>query len=261
MDLRILTVGDVVGVPGKSVLKKKLAEFRAAREIDLVIANAENVTNGNGITPKDADDLFAAGVDVLTGGDHVWRRHEFLPVVEKDPRVVRAANFAKQAPGRGWTIVPTGRGVDVGVTHVIGRVFMAPIDCPFAAADLAVKQLRAKTNVIIVDMHAEATSEKIAMGRFLDGQVSAVFGTHTHVATADEQVLKGGTGYITDVGMTGPHDSVLGRRVDRVLKKFVTGLPASFDVAEGDERINAALFTIDARSGRCSKVERVEVRA
>lgn len=260
MELRILAVGDVVGIPGKNVLRRRLKRLREERAIDFVVANAENVTNGSGIAPRDAHDLFDSGVDALTCGDHVWRRHETLPLVASDPRMIRAANYTQHAPGRGYSVLGTAKGVDVGVIHLIGRVFMPPIDCPFAAATAAIAVVKAKTSVIVVDMHGEATSEKVAMGRYLDGAVSAVFGTHTHVATADAQVLPKGTGYITDVGMTGPYDSVLGRRVDRVLKKFVTGMPAAFDVAEGDERIGAALFTVDARSGRCSAVERIEVR-
>jgi metallophosphoesterase (TIGR00282 family) len=260
MQIRILTVGDIVGAPGRNTVAKHLKPLREARGIDFVVANAENVFNGSGITPRDAEVLFQSGVDCITCGDHVWKRREFMDVAAKDERIVRAANFAAAAPGRGFTVLTTHGGHEVAVVHVIGRVFMQPIDCPFAAAQKAVEKARVRTPIVVVDMHCEATSEKLAMGRYLDGQVSVVFGTHTHVATADAQVLPKGTGYITDVGMTGPHDSILGRRVDRVLKKFVTGLPSPFDVAEGDERLMAALFTVDVRSGRCTEVERVEVK-
>ncbi|MBI4882336.1 MAG: TIGR00282 family metallophosphoesterase [Planctomycetes bacterium] len=260
MQLRILTIGDIVGAPGRAVLRKHLKTLRQERGVDLVIANAENVTKGSGITAEHARHVFDSGVDAITGGDHVWRRSEAIQLVENDARVLRAANFSRQAPGRGYTVLPTAKGIDVGLVHLVGRVFMAPIDCPFEAGAAAVAALRAKSRVIVVEMHCEATSEKIAMGRFLDGKVSVVFGTHTHVPTADVQILPGGTGYITDVGMTGPYDSVLGRRTDRVLKRFVTGMPSSFDVAEGDARIGAALFTVDAESGRCQEAERVEVR-
>lgn len=260
MHLNILTIGDIVGSPGRTILEKELRALQERESVDLTVANAENVTNGSGISVKDAEALFRAGVDVITCGDHVWRNHELIALVEKDKRIVRAANFSKQAPGRGHTVVGTAKGIDVGVAHVVGRVFMQPVDCPFAAVDHAVETLRGKTRVIIVDMHGEATSEKVAMGRFLDGRVSAVFGTHTHVATADIQVLEKGTGYITDVGMTGPYESILGRRVDRVLKRFVTGMPARFSVARGDERIGAALFRVDATSGRCESARRIEVK-
>lgn len=261
MDIRILTVGDVVGAPGVSVLKQHLKPLRRAREIDFVVANAENVTNGSGIAVKDAEALFRYGVDAITCGDHVWRKPETLGLVERDERVVRAANFHPRTPGRGYTVLGTQRGTDVAVVHLIGRVYMPPIDCPFTAASDIVDRLRARTRVIVVDMHCEATSEKVAMGRHLDGRASVVFGTHTHVPTADAQVLPGGTGYITDVGMTGPYDSVLGRRTDRVLKRFTTGMPARFDVATGDARIGAALFVVDAATGRCKSAERIEVAA
>lgn len=260
MYLRILCIGDIVGSPGRRALRDRLKILREDLDVDLVIANAENVTAGSGISSSDAKDLFRSGVDVMTTGDHVWRRRDALPLVEGDERIVRAANFHKAAPGRGFTVVSTPKGVDVGVTHAIGRVFMPPIDCPFAAVDAAVTRMRVRTKVIVVDMHCEATSEKVAMGRFVDGRASAVFGTHTHVPTADACVLPRGTGYITDVGMTGPYESVLGRRVDRVLKKFTTGMPAAFDVAEDDVRIGAALFTVDAATGRCEEAERIEVR-
>lgn len=260
MVLNILTIGDIVGAPGRRILHRRLRRLRERLEVHCVVANAENVTNGSGISAHDAHELFHAGVDVITTGDHVWRRRDALPLVENDARIVRAANFTRAAPGRGHTVVEVA-GVEVGVTHVIGRVFMPPIDCPFAAVDAAVQALGERTPIIVVDVHCEATSEKVALGRYLAGRVSVVFGTHTHVATADACVLPGGTGYITDVGMTGPYDSVLGRRTDRVLKKFTTGLPAVFEVAEGDVRIAGALFRVDRATGRCVAVERIEVCA
>lgn len=260
MQLRILTVGDVVGAPGRAAMKQHLKPLRQERDIDFVVANAENVTNGSGISVKDAEALFRSGVDCITGGDHIWRKQETIALADSDRRVVRAANFSAHAPGRGFTVLPSIKGIDVGVIHVLGRVFMPPIDCPFTAATAAVDRVRARTKVIIFDMHCEATSEKVAMGRHLDGRVSAVFGTHTHVPTADAQILPNGTGYITDVGMTGPYDSVLGRRTDRVLRRFTTGMPARFDVATDDARLCGALFTVDATTGRCLEVERIELR-
>ncbi|MFH0943698.1 MAG: TIGR00282 family metallophosphoesterase [Planctomycetota bacterium] len=260
MIVNLLTIGDIVGTPGRKLLRKHLKRLVQDRAVDLVVANAENVANGSGITRSDAEDLFASGVDVITTGDHVWRKKEVIPLMEQDRRVLRAANLGRHCPGRGSVVVSTARGIEVGVLHLLGRVFMPPADCPFAAADDALLQLRPKTPVIVVDMHCEATSEKIAMGRYLDGRVSVVFGTHTHVPTADIQIFPKGTGYITDLGMTGPYDSVLGRRVDRVLKRFVTGLPSRFEVAAGDERIGAALFTVEHDAGRCVAAERIEVK-
>lgn len=260
MDIRILCIGDIVGTPGRRIVLQRLRELRERFDVDMVVANAENATKGSGVTAAHARELFSAGVDVMTTGDHVWRRKDVIALMETDARILRAVNFTRAAPGRGFTVVSTDKGVEVGVAHAIGRVFMPPIDCPFAALDDAVTRMRARTPVIVVDMHCEATSEKVAMGRFLDGRVSVVFGTHTHVPTADACVLPGGTGYITDVGMTGPYDSVLGRKVDRVLKKFTTGMPSVFDVADGDPRISAALFTVDSASGRCREAGRLEVR-
>lgn len=260
MIMNLLTIGDIVGTPGRKMVRKHLKGLVRERSVDLVVANAENVANGSGITRSDAEDLFKSGVDVITTGDHVWRKQEVIPLMEQDRRILRAANLNRNSPGRGSVLVTTARGVEVGVIHLLGRVFMPPADCPFAAADDALLQLRPKTRVIVVDMHCEATSEKIAMGRFLDGRVSAVFGTHTHVPTADIQIFPKGTGYITDVGMTGPYDSVLGRRVDRVLKRFVTGLPSRFEVAAGDERMCGAFFAVEHDTGRCVAAERIEVK-
>jgi metallophosphoesterase (TIGR00282 family) len=260
MPLKILTLGDIVGDPGVKLLTEELPAFLSRHAIDFTVANAENSASGSGITPAIARDLYRAGVDVLTTGDHVWKRKAIHGHIGGDERLLRAANYNRAAPGRGFTVVRSRGGDEIGVLHVIGRLFMRPIDCPFAAADQALEQLSARTKVIVVDVHAEATSEKFAVGHYLDGRVSAVFGTHTHVPTADAQVLPRGTGYITDVGMTGPYASILGRQVTPVVRHFVTGLPFPFDVATEDVRAGAAVFTIDSASGRCLGVERVELR-
>lgn len=259
--MRVLTLGDIVGEPGVRFLCARLPGFRDQHQVDFTVANAENAWRGSGITPKIARELYAAGVDVVTAGDHVWKRPGIQTHIAGDERLLRAANHKATSPGRGFTVMPSKGGVEVGVIHLIGRIFMAPIGCPFEAAEQAVAALRSRVRVIIVDMHAEATSEKVAMARYLDGRVSVVFGTHTHVPTADVQILPGGTGYITDVGMTGPYESVIGRRIDAVVQHFVTGLPVPFDVASEDVRAGAALFRVDDASGRCTAAERIEWRA
>jgi metallophosphoesterase (TIGR00282 family) len=259
MPLKVLTLGDIVGEPGIRLITEQLPGFLARHAIDFTVANAENAASGSGITPAIARDLYRAGVDVVTTGDHVWKRKGIQEHIAGDERLLRAANYSRAAPGRGFTVVKSRGGAEVAVLHLIGRLFMRPIDCPFAAADQALAEL-APTKIIVVDVHAEATSEKLALGHYLDGRVSAIFGTHTHVPTADAHVLPKGTGYITDVGMTGPYASILGRQVAPVVRHFVTGLPFPFDVATGDVRAGGALFTVDSESGLCLGVERVELR-
>lgn len=262
MKVRILAIGDVVGKPGRSIIVERLKPFCEKELVDAVIANGENLAGGSGITPPEAEELFKAGVDVLTGGDHIWAKKEIIPYIDRTPRLLRPANYPADQPGRGHTVFETRGGVKIGVVHVQGRVFMnTPADCPFRTARRLVEELRARTPVIVVDMHAEATSEKIAMGWWLDGQVSFVFGTHTHIQTADERILPQGTAYITDCGMTGPYESVIGRRIDRVLHRFTTGLPAHFEVATGDVRLSGALATVDSESGRALEIRRVVIRA
>ncbi|MEW6743749.1 MAG: TIGR00282 family metallophosphoesterase [Planctomycetota bacterium] len=261
MEIRILAVGDIVGRPGRDLLLERLPDFVRDHDIDFTIANAENAAAGSGVTPGILSDLFTAGIDVITTGDHVWRRREVIPRLEKDERVLRAANFKRGTPGRGYTVQPCRKGVEIGVVHLIGRVYMGPIDCPFAAADEALREMGQRTRVLVAEIHAEATSEKVAMGYYLDGRVSVVFGTHTHVPTADIGLLPNGTAYVTDLGMTGPYRSILGRRIDRVLHRFVTGMPAPFDVATEDVRAGMAIFTVDPSSGRALAAERVEIRA
>ena len=255
--MKILLMGDIVGRPGRAIVEREVIRLREERAIDLVIANCENAAGGAGITPPIAEDLFRAGVDVLTSGNHVWRKREAYDLLKLDPRVIRPANYPDGAPGAGSTVVETLAGEKVGVLNVMGRVFMEPLDCPFRTAERELARLKMVTPVIIVDMHAEATSEKVAMGWFLDGKVSCVFGTHTHIPTADERVLPKGTGFITDVGMTGPYDSVIGRRVDQILERFLSNLPMKSEVADSNIQLRGLLVDVDAKTGRARSVERL----
>ena len=255
--MKILLIGDIVGRPGRVVVEREVPRLREASRIDLVVANCENAAGGSGITPPIADELFRAGVDVLTSGNHVWRKREAFELLKLDHRVIRPANYPEGVPGTGATIVETLSGQKVGVLNVMGRVFMEPLDCPFRTAERELARLKMVTPVVIVDMHAEATSEKVAMGWFLDGKVSCVFGTHTHIPTADERILPQGTGFITDVGMTGPYDSVIGRRVDQILERFLLGLPHKSEVAEGNVQLRGLLVEVNPKSGKASSVERI----
>lgn len=258
MKTRILAIGDVVGRPGRVLLKERLPEFCRKELVDCVIANGENISGGSGIMPSEADEVFKAGVHVLTAGDHAWGKKEIIPYIDRTPNLLRPANFPAEQPGRGSTVVETAGGVRVGVVTLLGRVFMnVQADCPFHAARRLVSELKAKTPVVAVEIHCEATSEKIAMGWHLDGRVSVLFGTHTHIPTADERVLPKGTAYITDVGMTGPYDSVLGRDKERVVGAMVTSVPAAFEVATDDVRLCGVVVTVEATTGRATQIERI----
>lgn len=224
---------------------------------DLVIANGENASGGLGLTPGAADELFAAGVDVITSGNHLWKFREINDYLARQPRLLRPFNYPGDAPGRGAVLVTTRGGVQVGVINIQGQIFMEPLGCPFRGVDQALAELEGRPRVVLVDFHAEATSEKRAMGFYLDGRVSALFGTHTHVPTADEEVLPKGTGYITDLGMTGPYASVIGTQVEPVIRRFLTLRPVPFKAAHDDVRACGALFSIDPESGRCQSVTRV----
>jgi metallophosphoesterase (TIGR00282 family) len=260
--VRVLFVGDVVGRPGRELLKRGLAALARARQADVVVANGENASAGAGLTRESANDLFGAGVHVITGGNHIWDRRELLQFIDREPRIVRPANYPAGTPGRGSTLVQTGSGTPVGVVNVMGRVFLATIDDPFAAAEREIAALvEAGARVIVVDMHAETTSEKIALSWVLDGRVTAVIGTHTHVQTADERILPGGTACLTDAGMTGPHDGVIGMDRDAVIARFRTGLPARFEPASGDLRLNGVLITADAETGTATAIERISLSA
>jgi len=255
--MKILVIGDIVGRPGRVIVQRQLMRLRDEYGVDLVIANCENIAGGAGVTPSTADELFRAGVDVLTSGNHVWRKREGIELLNTDPRVIRPANYPNGAPGHGSTIVETLAGQKVGVLNLMGRVFMEALDCPFRTAEAELQRLRLVTPVIIVDMHAEATSEKVAIGWFLDGKVSCVFGTHTHIPTADERILPQGTAVITDVGMTGPYDSVIGRRVEQILERFLSNLPVRSEVAEGNVQLRALLIEVDPKTGKASSVQRI----
>ena len=256
---RLLFIGDIVGKPGRDLVRRGLASLVARHRIDLVIANGENAAAGFGITPDIADDLFAAGVHVLTGGNHSWDKKEIIPYLAHEPRLIRPANFPPGAPGRGRVIVMAANGVKVAVINAMGRVFMTAIDDPFRVVLDQIEAVRSECAIVFVDFHAEATSEKVAMGWHLDGRVAAVVGTHTHVMTADERVLPHGTAYITDVGMTGPHDSVIGVERHAILQRFLTALPQRFETAAENPRLNAVIITADEATGRASAIERLSV--
>jgi 2',3'-cyclic-nucleotide 2'-phosphodiesterase len=260
MRINILCVGDLVGRPGRFVLSQALPYLIRDHDIHCVVCNAENTAGGSGLTPQLYDKLLRYGVDLITMGDHIYRRAELIPVLEKSERIVRPANLAPAAVGRTFAIFETRPGPKVAVISLLGRLFMKTMsDCPFRAADKVISQLPPEVKIVVVDMHAEATSEKVAMGWHLDGRASLVFGTHTHVPTADECILPRGTGYITDIGMSGPYDSVLGRRKDRVVRTFVTNLPSPFDVAEADPRLCGVLVGVDATTGKAVHIERIRV--
>lgn len=257
--MRILFVGDVMGRPGRELLRRGLQGIVDAYDIDFVIANAENSAAGFGVTPDVAKTLLELGVDAMTAGNHIWDKKEVFDYIAGEPKLLRPANFPAGVPGRGRGLYRTRRGEPIGVVNVMGRVFMAPLDDPFAGVLREIEVLRAETRVIVVDIHAEATSEKVAMGWHLDGRATAVVGTHTHVQTADERVLPNGTAYITDVGMTGPQDSIIGIEVAAALSRFLTGLPAKFEVAAGNPRLHAVVVTADAVTGRASAIERLSL--
>jgi len=258
--LKVLVIGDVVGSPGREMIRIHLRPYAKSNAIDFVIANGENAAGGLGISAAIATQFFEWGVDVITTGDHVWKKKDIASAIQSDVRILRPGNYPSESPGRGWTCIKALSGEPVGVINLVGRTFMQPAECPFKAATRAVEELQRQTKTILVDMHAEATSEKIAMGWHLNGKVSAVYGTHTHVQTADERLLPGGTAYITDIGMVGGHDSILGRKTEAVLKKFITNVPEPFDVASGDPRICGAVITIDTASGKALAIERVVIK-
>jgi len=255
--MRILFVGDVVGRPGRTRLAQWIATTGHARAIDLVIANGENAAGGLGVTPKVLDELHDMGVHAITLGNHTWRKRELAPALDKYPAVVRPANYPRGVPGKGATLITLPDGRRVGVVCVVGRVFMTPFECPFERAAKEAAALRTSTPIVIVDAHAEATSEKAALGWHLDGACTAVIGTHTHVQTADERVLPKGTAFITDVGMTGPRDSVIGVDRERAIGKFLTGMPAEFRVAKGPVCFCAVIIEADETTGRATGIERL----
>ncbi|MDD5155782.1 MAG: TIGR00282 family metallophosphoesterase [Candidatus Omnitrophica bacterium] len=260
--MKILFIGDIVGSPGREAVKKNLPALKEEYGLDFVIANAENAAGGSGITSKVAQELFASGVSVITSGDHIWKKSDVFEVIDKDERILRPANFPAAAPGRGFGIFRAANGSKVGVVNVQGRVFMdGLLECPFKASRQAAEALAKDTSIIIVDMHAEATSEKVALGWYLQDLASAILGTHTHIQTADEKILPAGCAYITDAGMTGPYDSVIGRRVDDVLKKFLTAVPTRFEVASDNVQLHGVVVDIEDKTGRARSITRVQKKS
>jgi metallophosphoesterase (TIGR00282 family) len=254
--LRILMIGDIVGRPGRKAVRESMTTIKNELKIDFVIANGENAAGGNGITRNIANELFGYGIDVLTTGNHVWDKKEIISYIDKEPRLLRPANYPVGTPGTGVGIFMVN-GISVGVLNLSGRIYLANMDCPFRMAGELINSIKDQTKIIVVDFHAEATSEKIALGWYLDGKVSAVVGTHTHVQTADEKVLPDGTAYITDMGMTGPMNSVIGVKIDLVLDKFITQMPVRFEVADGLYQFNAVLVDIDEETGKANSIQRI----
>ncbi len=256
--MNILFIGDIVGLPGREAVKGLLPVLKKEFCLDFVIANAENAAGGSGITPRIAAELFDSGVCVLTSGDHIWKKREILEIINDDSRILRPINFPQGAPGRGSGVFKTNDGQKIAVVNVQGRVFMEALDCPFKAVRQEIASLSKEAKIIIVDIHAEATSEKVALGWYLDGKVSAVLGTHTHIQTADEKILPQGTAFISDVGMTGPFDSVIGRRIEDVLERFLTAVPIRFEVASENIQLHGVVVDIDVNMGKAKSIIRIQ---
>lgn len=256
--MKILFFGDIVGKSGRRAVTTLLPKLRERHGADLIIANGENAAGGNGLTPEIVEELLGAGIAVLTSGDHVWDQKEVLQIIDAEPRLLRPLNYPAGAPGRGSTLVRVADRFLVGVLNALGRTFMKPMDCPFRALEAEVAKLRSQTPVLVVDFHCEATSEKNAMGWFLDGKVSAVLGTHTHVQTADERLLPQGTAYITDVGMCGPRDSVIGVQTEPILERFLSGMPKRYETARGTVRVCGVALDVDETNGTTRSIQRVQ---
>lgn len=259
MPVKLLFIGDVIGKPGREALSRELHRIVDRHMVDLLIANGENAAGGFGLTEETARDLFKCGIHVLTSGNHIWDKKDSIDYIAREERIVRPANYPEGTPGRGATIVKTPGGVKVGILNLEGRVFMNNLDCPFRCADREIAKLKEETQIIFVDFHAEATSEKVSLGWYLDGRVSAVIGTHTHVQTADERILNAGTAYMTDAGMTGAFDSVIGVKKEEAILKFVTQRPSKFEVAKKDIRINAVAIEVDEKTGLALGIERINI--
>jgi metallophosphoesterase (TIGR00282 family) len=258
--MRLLFIGDIVGQPGVRMVRAAVPHLRANLGLDCVIANAENASGGTGCTPGAYRQVREAGVDLVTFGDHIYKKFDIAKILNSDERTCKPANFVVDAPGREFALATLADGTTVAAVSLLGRTFMRPVDCPFAAVDRALARLAGVANVVVVDVHAEATADKYLLAHYLKGRVAAVIGTHTHVPTADEQILPGGTAFLCDAGMTGPYDSVLGRRVECVLSTAVTFVPTPFEVADGDVRLGGCVVDIDPTTGRAMAIERVMVR-
>ncbi|MBI4517083.1 MAG: TIGR00282 family metallophosphoesterase [Deltaproteobacteria bacterium] len=258
--MKILFLGDIVGKPGRLAVRSILPRLIASEKVAFVIANCENVAGGKGVEPKTVAELLEAGIDVLTSGNHIWRNKEICEFIEREPRLLRPANYPPGVPGAGTVVRETPEGHSIAVLNLLGRVFMDDVDCPFQSAQRLVAELRREATVVIVDMHGEATSEKAAMGWMLAGRVAAVIGSHTHVQTADERVLPGGTAYVTDAGMCGPIDSVIGVRREQVIQRFLTHMPAKFEVASGPVSVQGVIVEVDPATGTATGISRLQER-
>jgi len=254
--VRILFIADIIGKPGREVVKNILPKIVEKENIQFVVANCENAAGGFGLTPKISREVFSIGVNVITMGNHVWARKEISEIIEEE-NILRPANFPSEVPGKGWAIIQASNGTKVGIINLMGRVYMSTLECPFRTADAIIEKISKQTKIIVVDMHAEITSEKVAMGWYLNGKVSAVIGTHTHVPTADERILPQGTAYITDIGMTGPLDSIIGIKKEIILKKYLTQMPIRFEIAKDDLVFAGAVVEIDEKTGKAKSIRRI----
>jgi metallophosphoesterase (TIGR00282 family) len=255
--MKVLLIADVIGKPGRRLLEMYIPSLIQTEELDFIVANAENAAHGFGVTPEVAEELLRIGIDVLTSGNHIWDKREIIDFINKDGRLLRPANYAQHSPGKGFTILKSRSGLKVGVINLQGRIFMGPSEDPFSIGLEIAEKLRMETPIILVDMHCEATSEKQAMGWFLDGKVSCVFGSHTHVPTADHRILPGGTAYVTDIGMTGPYDSVIGIEKEQIIQKFLDQMPTRFRIAKENPILQAILVEIDPQSGHALSIRRI----
>lgn len=256
--MNILFIGDIVGNPGRDAVKILLPKIKAEEKVEFTVANAENAAGGAGLTPNVADELLEMGIDVLTTGDHIWDRKEILETIDKEHRILRPLNYPEGTPGIGSIILNSKSGAKVGVINLVGRVFMQAVECPFKTGIKEVNKIKEQTPIVVVDMHAEATSEKLALCWYLDGLVTAICGTHTHIQTADERIFPKGTAYITDLGMTGPFDSVLGRRPEQIIRRFITGLPTRFEMADSNVQLQGAIIECDEKTGVAKSIKRVQ---
>jgi metallophosphoesterase (TIGR00282 family) len=259
MPVKLLFIGDIIGKPGRQAISRELHRLVDRYMVDLVIANGENAAGGFGITVETANDLFKCGIHVLTSGNHIWDKKESFDFINSEEKLLRPANYPEGTPGRGSAIFTTAGRTKVAVLNLEGRVFMNNLDCPFRTADREIERLRAETPIILVDFHAEATSEKTSLGWYLDGRVSALIGTHTHIQTADERILPNGTAYLTDAGMTGGFDSVIGVKKEEAINKFLSQLPVRFDIAKNNMRLNGAVIAVDELSGKAVSIERINI--
>ena len=261
--MRILVIGDIIGSPGRRATKEAIRQIKNEQKIDCVIANGENLSHGIGMTKKNFEEMREAGIDFFTSGNHILKKPDIFPEMEKKKvRIIRPANFPPGVPGRGWTIVTSASGAKIAVINLLGRVFMRyNVDCPFRSLKEIVQEAKKVTDIIVVDFHAEATSEKMAMGFFMDGEVSAVVGTHTHIQTADEKILPKGTAYITDLGMTGAYDSVIGQKKEIIIQRFLTSMPLKFEIATDNVWLHGAVISVDEKTGRAQQITRIQRRS